>query len=130
MTRQSTVLMKRRCDMPSKPLPNCHDGHGALDWVEVLGKQDVEGRAVNFVHDDVLAPGVTIGVHQHTHDEEYYFVLSGSGAMTLNEHRFEVGPGDITAVFPGGTHGLENTGDDDLRIIVFSVKTCAPNGSS
>lgn len=29
--------------------------------------------------------------------------------------------GDITALFPGGVHGLENTGNEDLRIIVISV---------
>jgi len=33
----------------------------------------------------------------------------------------DVAAGDITAVFPGGKHSLENTGSVDLRILVISV---------
>jgi ABC-type amino acid transport substrate-binding protein len=29
--------------------------------------------------------------------------------------------GDITAVLPGGSHGLENRSDGDIRVIVISV---------
>jgi mannose-6-phosphate isomerase-like protein (cupin superfamily) len=66
---------------------------------------------------------VTIGVHEHKDDEEYYYVLSGNGVMTLDGTRHEVKASDVTAVFPGGRHGLENTSKDDLRVIVISVKT-------
>jgi mannose-6-phosphate isomerase-like protein (cupin superfamily) len=114
-------LLKRRREMVRKPLPNCHGGAGAVDWVDVLGKPDIEGRRLRFLHDDVLDPGVSIGVHEHTEDEEYYLILEGNGIMTLNEDRVEVGAGDVTAVFPGGRHGLENTGNAPLRIIVISV---------
>ena len=41
--------------------------------------------------------------------------------MTLDGERFEVEAGDITAVYPGGTHGLENNSDEDLRILVVSA---------
>ena len=55
------------------------------------------------------------------YDEEYYYIVSGNGTMTLDDERCEVAVGDIAAVFPGGAHALENTGDADLRIIVISV---------
>jgi len=121
-----TTLIKRRPAMPHRPLPQCHGGRGALDWVEVLGREELSGRRLNFVHDDVLAPGVSIGLHEHHCDEEYYYILSGCGTMTLDDRRFEVAAGDITAVFPGGAHALENTGSEDLRILVFSVAGPAP----
>lgn len=116
-----TTLFRRREDMQRQPLPNCHDGEGDLDWTNLLRKEDCEGRMLRFGHDNILAPGVSIGVHTHEHGEEYYLVLSGHGVMTLDGTEHPVGPGDISAVYAGGSHGLKNTGDEDMRLIVFMV---------
>ena len=116
-----TTLIKKHPAMRHEPLENCHDGKGALDWKEVLAPGDLKNRRLNFVHDDVLAPGVSICVHAHQSDEEYYYILSGKGTMSLDGEDFRVGAGDITAVYPGGAHGLLNDGDEDLRVLVFSV---------
>lgn len=117
----STTFLRKRDDMESRELANCHDGEGALDWTSVLGKPETEGRHLRFFHDDILPPGASIGVHRHEHDEEYYFIVSGKGTMTLDGEEHVVGPGDITAVYSGGEHGLRNDGDGDLRVLVISV---------
>jgi mannose-6-phosphate isomerase-like protein (cupin superfamily) len=93
-----------------------------VDWVDVLGGSDVEGRTLEFIHDDVLAPGVSIGVHAHGKGEEYYYIVCGDGTMTLDGERFPVTNGSVTAVFAGGAHGLENTGTRDLRVIVIGIR--------
>ena len=118
---QKTTFLKKRKDMRREPLENCHDGVGALDWIEVLDSNDLKDRGLNFVHDDILPPGVSIGSHRHTDDEEYYYIVSGRGVMTLDGARFEVAGGDMTAVYPGGVHGLENTGSEEMPIIVISA---------
>jgi oxalate decarboxylase/phosphoglucose isomerase-like protein (cupin superfamily) len=122
MGTSPTTLLKRRDEMPRRPLPNCHDGIGSLDWTEVLNTEDLPGRAMKFFHDDIIPPGASIGIHVHADDEEYYYFLSGEGLMTLDGRTFPVAAGDITAVFPGGSHGLENTGTTDMRIIVVCVE--------
>ncbi|MFC1714642.1 cupin domain-containing protein [Candidatus Poribacteria bacterium] len=118
---QKTTLIKRRKDMIRQPLPECHGGRGALDWISVLDGADTRGKHINFIHDDILPPGASIGIHTHEHDEEYYYIVSGGGTMTLDGEQFEVSSGDITAVYPGGSHGLENDTNEDLRIIVISA---------
>jgi quercetin dioxygenase-like cupin family protein len=117
-----TTLLKKREEMVREPLENCHDGVGALDWTIVLDHNDLKGRVLNFIHDDILPPGVSIGYHKHSGDEEYYYIVSGEGTMTLDGESMKVTGGDITAVYPGGMHALENTGTEDLRIIVISVR--------
>jgi uncharacterized cupin superfamily protein len=120
MNTQTTLI--RRCEqMQRAPLPNCHDGHGALDWTTVIGGDELHGRHLKFIHDDIIPPGVTIGIHRHQDDEEYYYILSGQGVMTLDGQRYPVKPGDITAVFSQGEHGLENTSSEEMRIIVICV---------
>ena len=116
-----TSLLRKAADTKQAPLPECHGGRGTVDWTDVLSGAAIEGRRLRFLHDDVLKPGVTIGVHTHKEDEEYYYILSGNGVMTLDGEDHRVGPGDIAAVFPDGSHGLMNDSDGDMRIIVFSV---------
>jgi uncharacterized RmlC-like cupin family protein len=123
----ATTLIKRLQEMPREPLPRCHEGSGVLDWIRVLDGADTDGRGLNFIHDDILPPGASIGVHRHEDDEEYYYVLAGRGVMTLDGTEFEVAAGDITAVYPGGEHGLDNRADEALRIVVISVKAGAPS---
>jgi len=77
---------------------------------------------VRFVHDDILPPGSSIGVHRHTGDQEYYYVVSGYGVITLDGKEHEVSAGDVAVVFPGGSHGLANRSTEGLRIIVISIK--------
>ena len=48
--------------------------------------RDLPERRLRFVHDDVLKPGVSIGTHTHSEDEEYYYIISGSGMMHLKWH--------------------------------------------
>jgi mannose-6-phosphate isomerase-like protein (cupin superfamily) len=115
------TLLKRREQMNRKPLPQCHGGEGVLDWTLVLGEEEIKDKRLNFIHDDVIPPGASIGLHQHVDDEEYYYIISGKGLMALDGKKFEVKTGDVMAVFPGGSHGLENDGTEDLRIIVISI---------
>jgi mannose-6-phosphate isomerase-like protein (cupin superfamily) len=41
--------------------------------------------------------------------------------MELDGRIFDVGPGDVVMNQPGGTHGLKNVSDADLRIVVVEV---------
>jgi len=117
-----TTLLIRSGDMHHGPLDACHGGEGALDFTCVLDRNTAGNPNVNFLHHDILAPGVSIGIHTHEDDTEYYYVVDGCGTMTLDGEEHRVGPGDITAVLPGGSHGLVNDSDSPLRILVLSVR--------
>lgn len=117
-----TSQLKKRAQMARKPLPRCHGGAGELDWTEVLAPADLPGRTLKFVHDDILPPGASVGLHPHAGDEEYYYILSGAGEMEMDGQKHPVAAGDIAAVFPGGSHALANTGADPMRILVFCVQ--------
>ena len=116
-----TTLIEKRAGMERRPLPECHGGVGVVDWTNVLTTTHIPEAQLGFVHDDVLPPGASIGTHRHDHEEEYYYIVSGKGVMILDDARFEVESGDITAVFPGGAHGLENPSTEELRVIVMGM---------
>jgi mannose-6-phosphate isomerase-like protein (cupin superfamily) len=70
----------------------------------------------------VLHPGSSIGYHRQETDEVYY-VLSGRGLMTIDGREFTVEPGDAILTRPGSSHGLVQTGTEDLTIFITYRKT-------
>ena len=64
-----------------------------------------------------LKPGSGIGLHVQKEDEIYY-VLSGTGTMTLDGKSVNVTPGTAVLTRPGSSHSLRQTGTDDLVILI------------
>ncbi len=69
----------------------------------------------------ILPPGTSIGYHQHNVGEEVYYVMSGRGRMTVNDHTWDVGPGDAIPCTLHDSHGIYNNSDEDLDIFVLIV---------
>jgi len=97
-----------------------HGGKGLVKDVRVFDQQDFE-TALRFVIYNELEPGSSIGIHQHGQDEEVYVILDGDGLMTVNDETRAVKTGDVIVNKPGWSHGLENTSDQPLAILVFEV---------
>lgn len=69
----------------------------------------------------ILHPGAAIGYHEQ-HKDEIYYVVSGTGELTMNGDKSEVGPGTSILTRPGNSHGLRQTGNDDLVIFIVYRK--------
>ena len=72
-----------------------------------------------------LDPGVSIGVHAHTGEEEIFHILAGSGEFDDNGKKLPLAPGDTTVTGGGASHGIANTGTAPLVVlatILSSVK--------
>lgn len=66
-----------------------------------------------------MEPGAAVPEHRDA-TEEYIHVLQGRGTMTLDGHRFEVGPGD-TVYMPANAKVSFQNGAEPMRAIqVFS----------
>lgn len=98
--------------------PAPHDGGGQSTGYNFFDK------APNFKYvfrKRVLHPGAAIGYHLQKEDEIYY-VLSGTGTMQMNGKEFPVKAGDGILTRPGSSHGLKQTGKDDLVLIISYEK--------
>ncbi|OGV67214.1 MAG: hypothetical protein A3K19_26220 [Lentisphaerae bacterium RIFOXYB12_FULL_65_16] len=114
-------MIKHHRDMPHQRYERCHDGKGWLDCFTVLSGRDSE-HGITFMHDDVLDPGAVIGEHPHHDCEEIYFVVEGHGTMLLDRQSIPVGPGDVSLVESGHSHGIANSSDGPMRLVVVGVK--------
>ena len=65
----------------------------------------------------ILHPGSAIGYHLQK-EEEIYYIASGTGEMQMNGQTFNVKAGDAILTFPGSSHGLKQSGKEDLVVII------------
>jgi mannose-6-phosphate isomerase-like protein (cupin superfamily) len=72
--------------------------------------------------EELLPPGRAVAAHHHRELEEIYYILSGTGTMTVGGESRRVGPGDAIYVPRGSRHTLENTGAEPIRLLV----ACGP----
>lgn len=65
----------------------------------------------------VFKPGSGVGHHVQREDEIYY-VLSGTGTMTLDGKTVDITPGTAVLTRPGSSHSLKQTGTEDLAVLI------------
>jgi len=101
-----------------KPVGPAHLGKGKIlnrrPWLD----GNFETNWVRIGH-CILPPGTSIGYHQHNATEEVYYVMSGTGRMTVNDHTWDVKAGDAIPCTLHDSHGLYNNSDEDLDIFVL-----------
>ncbi|MDL2236242.1 cupin domain-containing protein [Christensenellaceae bacterium OttesenSCG-928-K19] len=68
-----------------------------------------------------LEPGASIGDHVHTGEAEVYHIISGTGDYSDNGTVEKVGPGDVMICYAGESHGVVNTGTEDLAFLTVIV---------
>ncbi len=68
--------------------------------------------------EEILPPGAAVGRHFHRETEEVYYILSGSGEMTVGEETAQVSTGDAVYIPAGNVHTLKNTGSEPMKIML------------
>jgi mannose-6-phosphate isomerase-like protein (cupin superfamily) len=103
----------------AKNEPGPHDGTGTTTAYSFFANTT---NSKLVFRKRVLHPGASIGYHLQK-EEEIYYVVSGTGEMAMNNEKFAVHSGDAILTLPGSSHGLKQTGKDDLVILVNYQKT-------
>ena len=103
-----------------RPIPSAHLGKGAILNNKVWLDDNFKTDWMRIGH-CLLPPDTSIGYHQHLATEEVYYVLEGHGYMTVNDHTWEVGPGDAIPCTLNDSHGIYNHTGGDLEIFVLII---------
>ncbi|VXC43274.1 conserved hypothetical protein [Arthrobacter sp. 9V] len=97
-----------------------HGGDGVMLWARLATGAHLysDWDGVEWV---ALEPGGRAGLHTHSHTEEIWFFLKGSGYMELNGTRHDVSPGTLVLTPLHSQHAAWNTGNEQLEYIVIEV---------
>ena len=110
---QKGFILEKENDI-AKEEPGPHNGGGRSTAYSYF--KDAPGFSFAF-RKRVLHPGAAIGYHLQKEDEVYY-ILSGTGTMKMNGETFPVEAGDAILTRPGSSHGLTQSGKEDLVVII------------
>ena len=96
-----------------------------MDWREHAGaqaekfyKKTLWQGAPVMVGLNCLEPNQTQRTHAHEGADKFYFVLEGSGRFTVGGEAREVEGGTLVVAPAGVKHGVTNTGDTRLSLLV------------
>jgi len=68
-----------------------------------------------------LEPGQEQKVHAHKQEDKLYFVLDGNGSFLVGDQTQALGKNQIVFAPAGAEHGVINTSDARLTLLVFTT---------
>lgn len=66
-----------------------------------------------------LEPGQEQKAHAHAGADKLYYVIEGRGLFLIGDEERELGPQQIVLAPAGATHGVRNTSEERLTLLVF-----------
>ena len=107
-----TPVVRYRTETDETPCP-----YGTVQRIVTGG----EGSIAN-VHVVTVTQG---DAHLHTGYDEVYYVLSGSGTITIGTDAHALKPGAVVTIPAGMPHGLTADTDGPLEFIIFGTPPMA-----
>ena len=68
---------------------------------------------------NAFEPGQTHALHAHAGMDKMYFVLEGRGVFLLEGRELDMTAGEMLVAPEGVPHGVRNTGDERLLLLVL-----------
>lgn len=111
-------MITRNADHPIDIREHMRGGAGCAKLTALMPQLPPKTRLFSTI---TLAPGASIGVHEHTGETELFYFVSGSGRVCDDGTFVDVQAGDAMSTGSGHSHGVENTGDTDLVLVAVII---------
>lgn len=109
-------MIKHASGMRAETRQEMRGGKGEVKIVHLFEQGEYRGRT-RLMAKVTLAPGCSIGLHEHKEEEELFYIIKGRGRVMEDGETRDVGPGDAILTGGGKSHAIENVGDGDLELL-------------
>jgi mannose-6-phosphate isomerase-like protein (cupin superfamily) len=109
-------MIRKSHEMEKEVRERMRGGAGTVEILHIFRSKELKGRTRLFARLR-LAPGSSIGFHQHDGEEEIFYILSGTGEVSEGGPASLVGPGDAVHTGGGAGHAISNPGPGPLEFL-------------
>lgn len=109
-------MYKKLETLADRSTENARGGRGPIVSKDIFLGDDF-GSSISHLIFVTIPRGSSVGFHEHSGDEEIYFILEGHGRVRDDDKEYDVGPYDTVLTNSGHRHGIENTGHQDLKLL-------------
>ncbi len=103
-----------------KPAKNMDGGIGTVQYRRVLGPS-IFFTAWSYVDHLIIPPGTSVGPNATPDMSSFFYVLGGSGEVTVDGKTSPIQTGDAVPVKLGQTKSVANHGDTPLELMVVGI---------
>jgi mannose-6-phosphate isomerase-like protein (cupin superfamily) len=103
-----------KVELPSKIFHTSREQSSEKSKMLVSNSRVVLGRVI-------LEPGDAHPANSHNDEEEYYYIVRGSGMIQLDESEYSIEAGDVVQIPAGTRHGIRNSGKNPIEYLYFGV---------
>jgi len=97
-----------------------HGGDGRLYWKRLATGSHLHAPWEGFEW-VALGPGDAVGKHTHSHTEEVFYFLAGSGVVGVDGQEWRVREGEVVLTPLNSWQTVRNDGERDLEYLVIEV---------
>jgi len=115
-------MIRRQDELPKQSVHKLKDGQGTIQLQHLFEEEHFHGNGRLYAI-CTIAPGDSIGYHQHEGEQEAYFILEGESLYNENGSQYYLKPGDFALCKDGDSHSITNTGETDLKFIALIMYT-------
>lgn len=108
-------MIKKSSQQEIEVRKNMRAGFGEVA-IKHYFKKDEINAACRLCAQLTLAPGSSIGLHEHINEDEIFIIQAGRGVVVDGGKEMEVFAGDAILTGRGAAHAIKNTGNGDLLI--------------
>lgn len=113
-------MIRKAAEMAEEIREKMRNGQGRVT-IRHLFNKDEFGAKCRLCARLSLPSGASIGEHQHTGEDELFYVLKGSGVLIEGSARTRVTAGDAVLTGKGASHQVSNDGTEDLEMLAMIV---------
>ncbi len=112
------LLIRTYEEMLIEDIERLKGGKGFVRVINFFNQEDFLGKG-RLYGKSVIKPGHSIGYHQHSGDQEAYFILNGEAKYIDNGKEKYLKPGDLAICKDGDYHSIESIGSEDLEYVML-----------
>lgn len=114
-------MIKKKSAQTLEVRKNMRAGMGEVTIRHYLQKEEINARC-RLCAELIIPPGASIGLHEHTQEDEVFIIQQGNAIVLDDGKEVEVEAGDAILTANAASHTIRNSGNNNLVVTAIIMQ--------